>query len=62
MKKIFIFGLLLLAIILFADYPDGNELIRKVDDNMYSRTTVSTSRMRVNGRRGSRTMEIQSWA
>jgi outer membrane lipoprotein-sorting protein len=62
MKKIFIIILLLIAITLFADYPDGNELIRKVDDNMYSRNAVSTSRMIVHGRRGSRTMEIKSWA
>ncbi len=62
MKKIFIILSLLIAITLFAEFPDGNELIRKVDDNMYSRNAVSTSRMIVHGRRGSRTMEIKSWA
>ncbi len=62
MKKIFIIVLLLIAITLFAEFPDGNELIQKVDDNMYSRNAVSTSRMIVHGRRGSRTMEIKSWA
>jgi len=62
MKKIFIIKLLVFAITLCADYPDGNELIRKVDDNMYSKTSISTSRMIVHGRRGSRTMEIKSWA
>ncbi len=46
---------------LFAEFPDGNELIRKVDDNMYSKNAVSTSRMIVHSRRGSRTMEIKSW-
>jgi outer membrane lipoprotein-sorting protein len=61
MKKIFIIVLLLIAITLFAEFPDGNELIRKVDDNMYSKNAVSTSRMMVHGRRGSRTMEIKSW-
>ncbi|NQV19072.1 MAG: outer membrane lipoprotein-sorting protein [Armatimonadetes bacterium] len=62
MKKIFIIILLLIAITLFAEFPDGSELIRKVDNNMYSRNAVSTSRMIVHGRRGSRTMEIKSWA
>jgi uncharacterized alpha/beta hydrolase family protein len=62
MKKIFIIILLLFAIILFAEFPDGNDLIRKVDDNMYSKNAISTSRMIVHGRRGSRTMEIKSWA
>jgi len=62
MKKIFIIVILLIAITLFAEFPDGNELIQKVDDNMYSRNAVSTSRMIVHGRRGSRTMEIKSWA
>ncbi|MCK4654048.1 MAG: outer membrane lipoprotein-sorting protein [Candidatus Cloacimonetes bacterium] len=61
MKKIFIIVLLLIAITLFAEFPDGNELIRKVDDNMYSKNAVSTSRMIIHGRRGSRTMEIKSW-
>jgi outer membrane lipoprotein-sorting protein len=61
MKKIFIIVLLLIAITLFAEFPDGNVLIRKVDDNMYSKNAVSTSRMIVHGRRGSRTMEIKSW-
>ncbi|MCK4339118.1 MAG: hypothetical protein KAW87_03920, partial [Candidatus Cloacimonetes bacterium] len=46
---------------LYAEFPDGNELIRKVDENMYSRNAISTSRMIVHGRRGSRTMEIKSW-
>ena len=62
MKKIFIIISLLIAITLFAEFPDGNELIQKVDDNMYSKNAVSTSRMIVHGRRGSRTMEIKSWA
>ncbi len=62
MRKIFIIISLLIAITLFAEFPDGNELIRKVDDNMYSKNAVSTSRMIVHGRRGSRTMEIKSWA
>jgi len=62
MKKLLIIVLLLIAITLFAEFPDGIELIQKVDDNMYSRNAVSTSRMIVHGRRGSRTMEIKSWA
>ena len=62
MRKIFIIVLLLIAIALFAEFPDGNELIQKVDENMYSKNAISTSRMIVHGRRGSRTMEIKSWA
>ncbi len=61
-QRLFLLIFILMTNLLFAEYPDGNELIRKVDDNMYFRNAVSTSRMIVHGRRGSRTMEVKSWA
>jgi len=47
--------------VLFAQTPDGSELLRKIDANMSSRNHVLTSRMVIHGRRGSRTLEARSW-
>jgi len=62
MKKITtIFILLLLPIFLFSDYPDGNELLQKADENSYSNSIISSSQMVVQGRRTSRTIKLRSW-
>lgn len=44
-----------------AQYPDGAEVLRKVDANMASETRVVTSRMIIHGRRDTRTVEAKSW-
>ncbi|NCA87218.1 MAG: outer membrane lipoprotein-sorting protein [Clostridia bacterium] len=45
-----------------AQYPDGGEIIRKVDENMTARTVQSEEQMIVHGRRSSRTMTTRSFA
>ena len=44
-----------------ADFPDGNELLLKVDNNLYSENVISTYRMKINGRRTQKTLEIKNW-
>jgi len=51
----------LLPIFLFSDYPDGNELLKKADENSYSNSIISSSQMVVHGRRTSRTIKLRSW-
>lgn len=54
--------LLLLPALLFAQYPDGKELLTKIDKNISSNTRVFTSRMIIHGRRTSRTIESKTWS
>lgn len=54
--------LLFLPIFLTAqNTPDGAEILRKVDKNMFSKTSISTSQMVVHGRRGSRTITSKGY-
>ncbi len=46
---------------LYAQYPSGEEILAKIDRNYYSDTRVSVSKMKINGRRRSRTVESRSW-
>ena len=39
----------------------GDEILRKVDQNMFSENKVVVSRMIIHGERGSRTVEAKSW-
>jgi outer membrane lipoprotein-sorting protein len=41
---------------LFAQNPDANEMLRKIDENMYSGSIKSVSKMTIHGRRSSRTV------
>lgn len=43
-------------------FPDGKELLQKIDDNMSSKSRIYTSQMIVHGRRVDRTMESKSWS
>ncbi|MBT4331694.1 MAG: outer membrane lipoprotein-sorting protein, partial [Candidatus Cloacimonetes bacterium] len=61
MKKILIFTLILFCTFVFAELPDGNEILKQIDENMYAKNMISTSQMIVHGRRGSRTMKLKSW-
>jgi len=61
MKNILI-GLLFISTISFAQYPDGKELLEKIDENMSSDSRIFTSTMVIHGRRGSRNVESKSWA
>ncbi|MBN1779654.1 outer membrane lipoprotein-sorting protein [bacterium] len=54
-------AVLILAGICIAQTPDGNALLKKIDENMIARNKIITSRMIIHGRRGSRTIESRSW-
>ncbi|MCF7859255.1 MAG: outer membrane lipoprotein-sorting protein [Candidatus Cloacimonetes bacterium] len=45
----------------FAKYPDGNMILKQIDENMYAKSMISTSQMLIHSRRGSRTMTLKSW-
>lgn len=47
---------------IFAQYPDGNSILDKMDKNMSSKNQVVKAKMIVHGRRASRTMEMKSWS
>ncbi len=55
-------SVLLLPLTLLAQYPDGKELIAKIDKNMSSDSRVFTSKMIIHGRRGSRTIKSKTWS
>ncbi|MDD3051202.1 MAG: outer membrane lipoprotein-sorting protein [Candidatus Cloacimonetes bacterium] len=55
MKYLFICITLLFGI-LFAELPDGNEILKAIDENVYSGSIITTSRMVINGRRATRTV------
>ncbi|MFC1887277.1 outer membrane lipoprotein-sorting protein [Candidatus Cloacimonadota bacterium] len=61
MKHIFSIIITMLAITCFADFPDGNELLKKVDKNLYSDNVISTYRMIISGRRAQKVMKIKNW-
>ena len=61
MKKLLIFILILFCTLVFAELPDGNKLLKQIDENMYAKNMISTSLMIVHGRRSSRTMKLRSW-
>ena len=42
-------------------YPDGEAILRRADENMGSDNKISTSTMTIHGRRGSRSMRSKSW-
>ncbi|MFC2117014.1 outer membrane lipoprotein-sorting protein [Bacteroidota bacterium] len=61
MRKL-IFLLLLPGSVLFAQNPTGDELIKRIDQNMSSKNRIFTSNMIIHGRRSSRTIQSKTWA
>ena len=61
MKHIILPALLLLAVVLAAQMPNGDELLQRIDDNLYAQTVYMESKMVVHGRRATRTIESISW-
>jgi outer membrane lipoprotein-sorting protein len=49
---ILVFG----SMIFYQNFPDGNMILQKVDDNMSSETNITESQMIIHGKRGSRTV------
>jgi outer membrane lipoprotein-sorting protein len=61
MKHLFWFTLLLPLATLWGQTPSGDEILKKVDQNMFSENKILTSHMVIHGERGSRTVEAKSW-
>ncbi len=57
-KSLFI---ILLVTQVFGQYPDGTEILRRIDQNMSSENQVIVSTMVIHGRRSSRTITSKSW-
>jgi outer membrane lipoprotein-sorting protein len=64
MKKLTIAGCLLLTLLVWnnpTQYPSGDTILQKIDENIGSDNKISHGKMIVYGRRGSRTIESKSW-
>jgi len=47
--------------LLWGQTPSGDDILKKVDQNMFSETRIILSRMVIHGERNSRTVEVKSW-
>lgn len=47
--------------VVFAQNPDGKEILKRIDQNMSSENRIFTSKMIIHGRRSSRTIESKTW-
>lgn len=62
MKKIFFLFLVTgLSPLLFGQYPDGKDILRKIDNNMISENRYYESSMIIHGRRTSLTFKLKTW-
>lgn len=61
MKLSLILLLLISTFSAYAQTPDAQEIMRKIDQNMSSENRVFTSKMIIHGRRTSRTIESKTW-
>ena len=61
MKKLIFIILLLNYSLLYAQEPSGKAILEKIDANYTSDSRKSTSTMIIKGRRGTRTLQAQSW-
>ena len=62
MKQCHFIALLLLTSPAWAEPPSGKAILTQVDANMASESSVTTAKMIIHGRRGSRTVEMKTWA
>jgi len=46
---------------IFAEQPDANWILKQIDENIGSDNKITTGKMIIHGRRGSRTIESKSW-
>lgn len=60
MKRLILI-ILLIPTIIWAQEPTGKEILEKIDENMASKTTISTSKMLIHGARQTRTIEAKTW-
>ncbi len=60
MKRITII-LLLHPLIIGAQQPSGEEILKRIDENLVSKSTITTSKMLIHGARQTRTIEAKTW-
>jgi len=61
MKNLLTLIFLAISLLLQAQEPTGKEILEKIDKNMASKSTISTSKMLIHGARQTRTIEAKSW-
>lgn len=61
MRKLILLALLLTSSSILADFPAGNEILKKVDANFTADNKIILTKMIIHGRRGSRTVAAKSW-
>ena len=61
MKTLITILLLTGSYLVQAQEPTGKEILEKIDKNMASKSTISTSKMIIHGARQTRTIEAKSW-
>ena len=61
MKTLITILLLTGSCLIQAQNPTGKEILEKIDKNMASKSTISTSKMVIHGARQTRTIEAKSW-
>ena len=54
-------SILLAPVMLQAQYPSGDEILDRIDQNMSSKSRIFTSKMIIHGARSTRTIESKSW-
>lgn len=62
MKRILLLILLISCNLIFAEYPDAEFILQKIDNNMYSKQVVSTIQMIIHGNRIKKTLKLKSWS
>jgi len=60
MKKIII-TVFLFPTLLWAQEPTGKQILERIDKNMTSKSTITTSKMIIHGARQTRTIEAKTW-
>jgi len=60
MKRLVII-LLLIPKIIWAQEPTGKEILERIDKNLVSKSTITTSKMVIHGVRQNRTIEVKTW-
>ncbi|MFC2125726.1 outer membrane lipoprotein-sorting protein [Bacteroidota bacterium] len=61
MRTIMFISILLAPVLLQAQYPSGDEILDRIDQNMSSKNRIFTSKMIIHGARSTRTIESKSW-
>lgn len=59
--KITLMLMILTANFLLAEFPDGNEILDRIDKNILSKSSVTTVQMVIHGKRFSKTMKVKTW-